>query len=96
VGLSTIALPMALLQGRVLASSDDPLVRVSSSSPFADCPSAGLDELLPTGEVERVVATEPTDPDSAVTAWPHDRSRGIVAGISADRGRTWRRVVVPA
>jgi hypothetical protein len=30
-----------------------------------------------------------------VTVWPQDRFRGIVAGVSADRGRTWRRVVVP-
>jgi hypothetical protein len=95
VGLSTIALLMALLAGRAMAGSDEPLVRVSSSSLFADCPSAGLDALLPTGEVEPVVAVDPTDPDTAVTAWPQDRFRGIVAGVSADRGRTWRRVVVP-
>jgi hypothetical protein len=94
-GLSTIALLMALPAGRALAGSDEPLVRVSSSSPFADCPSAGLDELLPTGEVEPVVVADPTDPDTAVTAWPQDRFRGIVAGASADRGRTWRPVVVP-
>jgi BNR repeat-like domain len=94
VGLTTIALLVALLPGRALASSDDPLVRVSRSSPFAGCPSAGLDALLPTGEVEPVVVADPTDPDAAVTAWPQDRFRGIVAGVSADRGRTWRRVVV--
>jgi hypothetical protein len=94
-GLNTIALLMALLAGRALAGSDEPLVRVSSSSPFADCPSAGLDDLLPTGEVEPVVVADPTDPDTAVTVWPQDRFRGIVAGVSDDRGRTWRRVVVP-
>jgi hypothetical protein len=94
-GLSTSTLLMALLAGRALAGADEPLVRVSSSSPFADCPLAGLDGLLPTGEVEPVVVADPTDPDAAVTAWPQDRFRGIVAGSSADRGRTWRRVVVP-
>lgn len=44
VGLNTSALLMALLAGRALAGSDEPLVSVSSSGPFADCPSAGLDE----------------------------------------------------
>jgi hypothetical protein len=95
VGLTTIALLMALPPGKALAGSDDPLMRVSGSSPFTDCPSAGLDALLPTGEVEPVIVADPTDPDTAVTAWPQDRFRGIVAGVSADRGRTWRQMVVP-
>jgi hypothetical protein len=69
-GLSTIAL-VALLAGRALAGSDEPLVRVSSSSPFADCPSAGLDRLLPTGEVEPVVSP---------THRPRRRGDSVAAG----------------
>jgi hypothetical protein len=77
------------------ASADDQLVRVSRRSPFADCPAAGLDDLLPPGEVEPVVVADPADPESVVAAWTQDRFRGIVAGGSADGGRTWRRPVVP-
>jgi hypothetical protein len=68
------------------------LVRVSGASPFADCPTAGLDELLPSGEAEPVVVADPTDPDTAVTAWPQDRFRGIVAGVAptaAGAGGRW-------
>src|SRR6266540_1351116 len=71
------------------------LVRVSGTSPFTGCPAAGLDSLLPTGEVEPVVVANPTDRANVVAAWTQDRFRGVVAGVSVDRGRTWRRVVVP-
>jgi hypothetical protein len=71
------------------------LVQVSGPSPFAGCPAAGLDELLPTGEVEPVVVADPSDPATAVAAWTQDRFRGIVAGVTADRGRSWRPVAVP-
>lgn len=71
------------------------LVQVSGTSPFTGCPGAGLDALLPTGEVEPVVVSDPTDRAKVVAAWTQDRFRGIVAGSSVDRGRTWRRVVVP-
>jgi hypothetical protein len=70
-GLNTITLLMALLAGRALAGSDEPLVRVSSSSPLADCPSAGLDRLLPTGEVEPVVSP---------THRPRRRGDSVAAG----------------
>jgi hypothetical protein len=81
----------------VSAASSDAgrLVRVSGPSPFTDCPAAGLDSVLPTGEVEPVVVADPADRANVVAAWTQDRFRGIVAGLSADRGRTWRRVVVP-
>jgi hypothetical protein len=81
----------------VAAASSDAsrLVRVSGTSPFAGCPAAGLDALLPTGEVEPVVVANPTDRANVVAAWAQDRFRGIVAGVSADRGRSWRPVVVP-
>src|SRR6266498_2250626 len=78
------------------ASSDaNRLVRVSGTSPFTGCPTAGLDALLPTGEVEPVVVANPTDRANVVAAWTQDRFRGVVAGVSLDRGRTWRSVVVP-
>jgi hypothetical protein len=71
------------------------LVQVSGASPFTGCLAAGLDSLLPTGKVEPVVVASPTNRTNVVAAWTRDRFRGIVAGVSADRGPTWRRVVVP-
>lgn len=41
------------------------------------------------------MVANPTDRANVVAAWTQDRFRGIVAGVSLDRGRTWRRVVVP-
>ncbi len=96
VGLVTVAVLVGPGPGVAAASSDaNRLVRVSGTSPFTDCPAAGLDALLPTGEVEPVVVANPTDRANVVAAWTQDRFRGVVAGVSFDRGRTWRPVVVP-
>src|SRR6266508_597428 len=96
VGLVTVAVLVGPGPGVAAASSDaNRLVRVSGTSPFTDCPAAGLDALLPTGEVEPVVVANPTDRANVVAAWTQDRFRGVVAGVSLDRGRTWRLVVVP-
>jgi hypothetical protein len=93
VTIGTLVTPGAAV---ATASSDaNRLVRVSGTSPFSGCPAAGLDALLPIGEVEPVVVANPTDRAKVVAAWTQDRFRGIVAGVSADRGRTWRPVVVP-
>jgi hypothetical protein len=72
-----------------------PLVQVSGPSPFADCPPADLDPLLPAGEVEPFVAVNPTNPANMVGIWMQDRLRGMVAGVSLDGGATWRPVVIP-
>jgi hypothetical protein len=96
VGLVTVGVLVGPGPAVAAAPSDATrLVRVSGTSPFTGCPAAGLDALLPTGEVEPVVVTNPTDPANVVAAWTQDRFRGIVAAGSLDRGRTWRRVVVP-
>jgi hypothetical protein len=81
----------------VAATPSDPgrLVPVSGPSPFTGCPAAGLDPLLPVGEVEPVVVANPAEPGNVVTAWTQDRFHGIVVGASFDDGRTWRRAVVP-
>jgi hypothetical protein len=72
-----------------------PLVQVSGPSPFADCPPADLDAVLPKGEVEPNVAVNPTNPANVVGVWMQDRFRGLVAGVSLDGGATWRQVVLP-
>ena len=96
VGLVTVGPLLGLGPGVAAASSDaNRLVPVSGPSPFTGCPAAGLDSLLPTGAVEPVVVANPTDRANVVAAWTQDRFRGVVAGVSVDRGRTWRRVVVP-
>jgi hypothetical protein len=96
VGLVTVGVLLGLGPAVAAVSPDaSRLVRVSGTSPFSGCPAAGLDALLPTGEVEPVVVANPTDRANVVAAWTQDRFRGIVAGVSFDRGRTWRRVVVP-
>src|SRR6266511_737805 len=96
VGLVTVGALLGLGPGVAAASSDaNRLVPVSGPSPFTGCPAAGLDSLLPTGAVEPVVVANPTDRANVVAAWTQDRFRGVVAGVSVDRGRTWRRVVVP-
>jgi hypothetical protein len=77
------------------SSGTGPLVQVSGASPFADCPPAELDAVLPKGEVEPYVAVNPTNPANVVGAWMQDRFRGLVAGVSLDGGATWRQVVIP-
>src|SRR6266498_392452 len=96
VGLVTVGVLLGLGPAVAAAVSDaNRLVRVSGTSPFTGCPAAALDSLLPTGEVEPVVVANPTDRANVVAAWTQDRFRGVVAGVSLDRGRTWRSVVVP-
>src|SRR6266498_507650 len=96
VGLVTVGVLLGLGPAVAAAVSDaNRLVRVSGTSPFTGCPAAGLDSLLPTGEVEPAVVANPTDRANVVAAWTQDRFRGVVAGVSLDRGRTWRSVVVP-
>src|SRR6266545_4300738 len=96
VGLVTVGVLLGLGPAVAAPSSDaNRLVRVSGTSPFTGCPTAGLDGLLPTGEVEPAVVADPTDRANVVAAWTQDRFRGAVAGVSRDRGRTWRLVVVP-
>jgi hypothetical protein len=95
-GIACVGLLAALAPSAAAASADTgPLVQVSGPSPFADCPPADLDEVLPRGEVEPNVAVNPTNPANVVGVWMQDRFRGLVAGVSLDGGATWRQVVIP-
>ncbi|MEW2359130.1 sialidase family protein [Spirillospora sp. NPDC029432] len=71
-------------------------MRLSGPSPFADCPPAGLDGVLPAGALEPAVAVSPLGPRHLAAVWTQDRFRGLVAGVSTDGGRSWSRTVVPA
>ncbi|MGC5284678.1 sialidase family protein [Micromonospora sp. DT231] len=68
---------------------------VSGPSPFGACPSAALDDLLPAGALESTVAANPRKRQQLVSVWTQDRFRGLVAGVSADGGHSWRRVLIP-
>src|SRR6266545_3121250 len=104
VGLVTVGVLVGLGPAVAAASSDaNRLVRVSGTSPFTGCPTAGLDALLPTGEVEPVVVANPTDranvvavsagSDGIVHLSAHvfdvDRQHsGLLTTRSTDGGRT--------
>lgn len=70
-------------------------VRVSGPSPFAGCPALPHDAELPAGAVQPVVAVNPRDRANIVAVWQQDHDHGVVAGVSFDRGRSWRQVVIP-
>jgi hypothetical protein len=96
VAVTCVGLLVALGPSAAAGSSGTgPLVQVSGPSPFADCPPAELDAVLPKDEVEPYVAVNPTNPTNVVGAWMQDRFRGLVAGVSLDGGATWRQVVIP-
>src|SRR6266498_3143756 len=96
LSVAALGLLIALGPSAVAASSvTNPLVQVSGPSPFADCPPADLDAVLPKGEVEPNVAVNPTNPANVVGVWMQDRFRGLVAVVSLDGGATWRQVVIP-
>ena len=80
----------------------DPVYRVSAASPFV----GGCDGVLSSGtvyggaEVEPSFAIDPRNASNIVAAWQQDRwtnggSRGIVAGMSRDGGRTWTQQAMP-
>jgi hypothetical protein len=86
----------------------DPLVQVSSSSPFVGCTADGVSgqsgtnylhsEVEPWLDVNPVTTDE--DEENLVGIWQQDRwsnggSRGHVAGASFDGGSSWQSVVIP-
>jgi len=80
----------------------DPQYRVSAATPFvAGCdgvPANGT--VYPEAEVEPTVVINPHDTANIVAAWQQDRwstggSRGIVAGVSHDGGKTWSQHAMP-
>jgi hypothetical protein len=74
----------------------DPQFRVSGTSPFAaGCNGApAFGTLYINAEVEPMVALNPRDANNVVGVWQQDRwssggARGLLTGVSLDRGRTW-------
>jgi hypothetical protein len=80
----------------------DPLVRVSTVSPFgANCDGTGQTaSLYLNAEVEPSLAVNPGDPNNLIGVWQQDRwgngsARGIVTGVSLDRSATWQQQSMP-
>ncbi|MCP2341054.1 sialidase family protein [Actinomadura rupiterrae] len=75
-------------------------VAVSGPSPFAACTlDPGTDQIALNAEVEPELSVDPRDDRHMVAVWQQDRrsssnSRGVVAAVTRDGGRTWRRDVV--
>ncbi|HEX9545848.1 MAG TPA: sialidase family protein, partial [Acidimicrobiales bacterium] len=78
------------------------------SDPFASCTADDVDAqeatfgstLYPGAEVEPRLAVDPTNPLNLAGLFQQDRwsdgaARGLVAAISHDGGKTWKRVVLP-
>ncbi|MDH3687469.1 MAG: glycoside hydrolase, partial [Myxococcales bacterium] len=79
-----------------------PPVQVSSSTPFAACPSPQVAEAILDSEVEPHLAVNPTDPAHLAAAWQQDRggsggsALGNVAAVSFDGGVTWQQGAIPS
>lgn len=103
--LVVLAASLVLLaQAAVWASGfgPGPLIRVSGPDPLAAC----IDDLQQPGHIfvdtaiEPFLAVDPRNPANLAAAWQQDRwsnggSRGIIAGVSRDRGTTWESNVIP-
>src|SRR5437773_12070450 len=69
-------------------------VHVSAGSPFARCSTVPA---FTNAEVEPSLASDPHHPDRLIAVYQQDRyhsggARGIVAALSKDGGRHWRRL----
>jgi BNR/Asp-box repeat len=74
--------------------------QVSGLTPFANCTAGGPGTVSPGAEVEPWTAVNPKNPANIVTEWQQDRwnnggARGLVAGVTHDFGRHWKKVVIP-
>ena len=83
--------------GPDLTPPANPLVRVSTASPFAaGCGGAGVGSVsYQDAEVEPYEAVNPTNPSNIIGVWQQDRwsdggAHGLVAGYSMDSGKTWK------
>jgi hypothetical protein len=86
------------------AFTTDSLSPLSTTSPFATCTDDHVAQQLgvnyPHSAVEPWVDINPTNPFNVVATWQQDRwsnggARGLVAGVSMDRGVSWIQVVIP-
>jgi hypothetical protein len=74
--------------------------QVSGLTPFAGCTAGGPGTVSPGAEVEPWTAVNPRNPANIITEWQQDRwdnggAHGLVAGVTHDFGRHWKKVVVP-
>jgi hypothetical protein len=96
--LSALALATA---SPAWASTETPLVTVSSTNPYASCPADGQSgTVFPDAEVEPQVAVNPANPHNIIGAWQQDRwsnggARGLVAGFSTNGGTSWGQSQLP-
>lgn len=96
---------LEVLEGRIVLatrSSLTPLVQVSALTPFTDTSDlAGQSgTIYLNAEVEPRIAADPNNSLHLVGIWQQDRwsnggSRGIVAGVTTDGGKTWTKVPLP-
>ncbi len=98
---SAAALTLAVgLTGTAHAAMLGP-VAVSGATPFNGCTAGGpIGTVFAGEEVEPWTAVNPRNPANIVTEWQQDRwsnggARGLVAGVTHDFGKHWKRVVVP-
>ena len=73
---------------------------VSGTTPFPGCTAGGPGTVSPGAEVEPWTTVNPRDPANIVTEWQQDRwnnggAHGLVAGVTHDFGKHWKRVVIP-
>src|SRR6266480_6529603 len=96
--LSALALATA---SPALASTETPLVTVSSTDPYTGCANDGqTGTVTKDAEVEPQVAVNPHTAGNIIGAWQQDRwsnggARGLVAGFSTDGGTTWGETTLP-
>ena len=101
IALTSIALLTALPAGAAVPVPVQPLTRVSGPSPVPGCQVPLVDGVLyPQAEVEPQVSANPARPGNLIGVWQQDRfsnggARALVAGYSADAGRTWGEVALP-
>jgi hypothetical protein len=102
VGTAAAALAVGLGAASASAATVGPLVKVSDGDPFAKCDpgNAGVPAgtNYPNAEVEPYLIADPSNPDHLLAGWQQDRwsnggSRGLVAGVSRDGGKTWKETV---
>ncbi len=99
LGLAIVTFALvALLAAPVGAAS--PSATVSGSSPFAACTIGGPGTNYVNAEVEPWVAVNPTNANNLIGAWQQDRwsnggAHGLVAGYSADGGKSWGETPLP-
>jgi hypothetical protein len=94
VAAAALAVPAAAFT--TATGGQDP-VRVSAGSPFARCSTAPA---FTNAEVEPSLASDPHHADRLIAVYQQDRyhsggARGIVAALSKDGGRRWRRLALP-